>query len=854
MSELLEAALNYARRGFAVFPVRYVDDKGACSCGERPECKNIGKHPATKNGVYDATTDEAEIVAWWIKTPRANIGSPIGPKYHKIAVDVESIEGHGVDGFTGLLQLKDAGRNVPDSFTWKSGSGGTGVLLNIPESLEDAKTVDVAEGVSIRASDGHYVILPPSNHVKGDYKLVNDCDLAPAPLWMIEAITETRKVGSRAAPLPETVTEGGRHGAIVSLVGSLINRRVSEAAAREAALSFNKHHCSPPKDEGHVIETVADLYGRYELGTSPNNGAPSVASGETIAEENNAPQGKAQNRKGWVEVDFSLAVITINGIPKKLHVPPIPPFDVETGPTTINALLDTFKRHLYIEEDYSITGPMCGAIANFIEQDPFILGIIGPSGSIKTEIIRAFGETQNKYCYPISSLTEHTLVSGLEKNLDTIPLLRGRLLTIKDLTVLLSKKEDIRSAVFADFRDVSDGFVQREFGSGIKKEYRDIHSSILFAATPAIERYYSMYANLGTRMIFMRPQNDPIQARLQSRKNQKAGIKPIRAELQNAMLYFLDTCVNRLRTDGLPQISDAIEEEIGLMCDFLAWARHPVHHDFKGEIDERPDPEFPTRLMNVIALLTQVHAFVYERDKVGADDLEFAKRIMADNIPSDRAALLMCISDEWLSTAKLSESLGKSTRATGMHLDELFSLTIVEKKSQETLKAENNGLDKRSNHYRISPEWQATVEKYNGVIRVGGRNKRKIIGDNDNPIPYPPNHTVVFSSEDVDDNGDTTASVSPCQETQISHTCTNDSTTIGRADWARRFGTALNVFKICDKHKGLTRDEIVEAVCIEVATEHCVHADDVRQAWIDVCNDSTVEWNLQNMEKETNFR
>ena len=108
-------------------------------------------------------------------------------------------------------------------------------------------------------------------------------------------------------------------------------------------------------------------------------------------------------------------------------------------------------------------------------------------------MMRTFGETQNQYCYPISSITEHTFVSGLEKNVDTIPLLRGRAIVVKDLTTLLSKKEDIRSAVFADFREITDGYIHKEFGNGVKKEFHDIHSSILFACTPAIERYYSMY-------------------------------------------------------------------------------------------------------------------------------------------------------------------------------------------------------------------------------------------------------------------------------------------------------------------------------------------------------------------------
>ena len=45
---MFEAALQYARSGIPVFP-----------------CNPLDKKPLTPNGFYDATTDEAQITAWW---------------------------------------------------------------------------------------------------------------------------------------------------------------------------------------------------------------------------------------------------------------------------------------------------------------------------------------------------------------------------------------------------------------------------------------------------------------------------------------------------------------------------------------------------------------------------------------------------------------------------------------------------------------------------------------------------------------------------------------------------------------------------------------------------------------------
>ena len=59
MSTLLDAALRYAALGYPVFP---------CLPGE--------KAPITPHGFRDATTDIAQIEAWWAKHPDANIGLP----------------------------------------------------------------------------------------------------------------------------------------------------------------------------------------------------------------------------------------------------------------------------------------------------------------------------------------------------------------------------------------------------------------------------------------------------------------------------------------------------------------------------------------------------------------------------------------------------------------------------------------------------------------------------------------------------------------------------------------------------------------------------------------------------------
>lgn len=74
---MLEAALEYARNVFPVFPVR-------------PD-----KTPYTPNGFKDATTNEATIRAWWRKWPAAGIAVPTGRAAGWLVLDRD--DRHGGD-------------------------------------------------------------------------------------------------------------------------------------------------------------------------------------------------------------------------------------------------------------------------------------------------------------------------------------------------------------------------------------------------------------------------------------------------------------------------------------------------------------------------------------------------------------------------------------------------------------------------------------------------------------------------------------------------------------------------------------------------------------------------------------
>lgn len=153
---MLEAALNYAGRGWHVFPV-HTPTKGVCSCGDKA-CQNVGKHPRTPGGYKEATTDAARIRSWWKRWPEANIGIACAPS-GLVVIDVDPRHG-GVQTWD-RIQGDHALRETPICAT-----GGHAEGRHIYMRKPDRKLAGtLGPGVDVKLNG--YVIAPPSLHASG---------------------------------------------------------------------------------------------------------------------------------------------------------------------------------------------------------------------------------------------------------------------------------------------------------------------------------------------------------------------------------------------------------------------------------------------------------------------------------------------------------------------------------------------------------------------------------------------------------------------------------------------------------------------------------------------------------------
>jgi hypothetical protein len=157
MNPRLEAALQYASRGWHVFPLVWIVNDW-CSC-RNPECNAPGKHPRLKGGFYSATTDRELIESWWKRWPRANIGIRTGQISNLLVIDIDGKR--GVETFGALCA-----ENGTPTFTYRVLTGkGWHLYYAMPPDLQvDSSKGD---GVDVRCEKG-YVVAPPSNHISGN--------------------------------------------------------------------------------------------------------------------------------------------------------------------------------------------------------------------------------------------------------------------------------------------------------------------------------------------------------------------------------------------------------------------------------------------------------------------------------------------------------------------------------------------------------------------------------------------------------------------------------------------------------------------------------------------------------------
>ena len=155
MNNMLSEALDYANRGWYVFPCR--EKPGAPYIKNGETITPTEKQPYVAKGLYAATLDQDQIKEWWGTWKDALIGVNAGES-GLFVIDIDKKHVNGLDTFSGW--------NINDSAGLHSitPSGGMHIIFTgSGKSSTNGKT-----GVDTRG-EGGYFIAPPSKILEGEY-------------------------------------------------------------------------------------------------------------------------------------------------------------------------------------------------------------------------------------------------------------------------------------------------------------------------------------------------------------------------------------------------------------------------------------------------------------------------------------------------------------------------------------------------------------------------------------------------------------------------------------------------------------------------------------------------------------
>ena len=166
MSELLEAALEYRRKGFSPIPLRP---------GEKA-------FPALKTWRHLQTEPwtEEQIREYWTRNPEANIGlHPAEQNF--IAIDVDSYKGVEVQQDFAQLCV-EYNINYQECPTVTSPSGGTHIYMALNEKVSGNRDILGNRYIDTR-STGNFILAPPSRDKQGkQYKWVEGKSIFDNPI------------------------------------------------------------------------------------------------------------------------------------------------------------------------------------------------------------------------------------------------------------------------------------------------------------------------------------------------------------------------------------------------------------------------------------------------------------------------------------------------------------------------------------------------------------------------------------------------------------------------------------------------------------------------------------------------
>lgn len=240
----LFTAVGYAKRGWHVLPLHSVRDR-QCSCGR--DCGNPGKHPRTRQGWKDASSDPDVVRRWWTQYPDANIGLAPGLS-GLVILDIDPRNGGGES----LAAIEAEHGALTETVRTVTGGAGWHYWFERPEGYETVRKMLLAEGVEVIGDSG-YVVAPGSSHYSGrDYVWDAGADPSETPFAPLPEWIASRARGARLQEYAPVDAIRGVMGKAFAAAG-MLGREIGGGKQTVICPWQDSHTCGSEHDSSTVV-------------------------------------------------------------------------------------------------------------------------------------------------------------------------------------------------------------------------------------------------------------------------------------------------------------------------------------------------------------------------------------------------------------------------------------------------------------------------------------------------------------------------------------------------------------------------------------------------------------------------
>lgn len=285
---------------------------------------------------------------------------------------------------------------------------------------------------------------------------------------------------------------------------------------------------------------------------------------------------------------------------------------------------------LYIEDFNIVDTIIASTLANSQKiGDPVWLTLIGASSAGKSQYIRPLAKSNPGLFLQVDDLTSNTLISGNGAADSLIFRIKeSGIISMDDLTVLMSKNSEDRNAILGQLRMIYDGRMTKASG---KSKGEGItwsgHCGFIAGSTPSIYRFFAEVADMGERFINYRMKDMDEDKAVEFVMRSGLSSREMDEKIMHIYGKYHSELMPKIKETKIP-IDEVTEKAIIEIAKAGTRLRTPVVTDEREHfVSEFVVPEMPFRVMKQLMNLAKsfmVMNYAETGSDVLTDDLRTA--------------------------------------------------------------------------------------------------------------------------------------------------------------------------------------------------------------------------------------